>query len=75
MSRRDILNCLPDALAQDFVLIFDDCGRPGEQRTVADAEKILSKHNIAYNKGVYYGGSYKHIVVISSISWKFLCSL
>lgn len=75
MSRRDILDYLPKSLAEDFILIFDDCGRLGEEKTVADVEKILSKAGIAYSKGAYFGGGYKHIVVITSASWKFLCSL
>lgn len=66
---------MPQMLAKDFVLIFDDCGRQGEQKTVADVEEILHANNIAYTKGIYDDGGMKYVVVIASESWKFLCTL
>lgn len=75
LSRRDILPLMPQMLAKDFVLIFDDCGRQGEQKTVADVEAILRSNNIAYTKGIYDDGGMKYVVVLASESWKFLCTL
>lgn len=66
---------MPQILADDFVLIFDDCGRLGEQKTVADVEAILRSNNIAYTKGIYDDGGMKYVVVLASESWKFLCTL
>ena len=74
-SRRDILECLPDILADDFIMMFDDCGRIGEKTTVAEAEKILLANNIVYKKGSYSEGADKTVNIIVSEKWGFLCSL
>lgn len=74
-SRRDVLHILPEILEEDFVMMFDDCGRLGEETSVTDAEKILQKNGISYAKGIYNGGGIKVTMVLTSESLKFLCSL
>lgn len=74
-SRRDILPLLPKILNKDFIIMFDDCGRIGEQKTVKDVEAILNENGILYKKGIYNGGGTKITTVLASESWKFLCSL
>lgn len=46
-SRKDIIECLPDILAENYTL-FDDCDRLGERNTVAEVEQVLLKNNIIF---------------------------
>lgn len=72
-SRRDILDCVPDILADNGIIIFDDAERKGEQRTISDLEILLKRNNIYYQKRIYNGE--KQVCVIgTSNSWHF-CSL
>lgn len=75
MSRRDILPLLPNILKNDFVIMFDDCGRAGEARTVAEVEKVLKSKDVEYAEGIYFGGGTKITVVITSRQLKFLTTL
>lgn len=72
-SRKDIIECLPDILAEKFIILFDDCDRLGERNTVAEVEQVLLKNNIEYSKGLYHGE--KVVVIIVSKEWGFLCSV
>ncbi len=74
-SRRDILDVLPDVLADDFIIMFDDCGRNGEIQTVNDVATILGKNRCSYEYGCYDGGGYKKTCVFTSKSWKWLITL
>ncbi len=75
LSRRDILFCLPDILSETFVMMFHDCGRPGEQRLVQDVLQALQKANIQNHAGIYDGGGISKTVVITCPKWKWLTSL
>lgn len=74
-SRRDIIDLLPDILPENFVMMFDDCGRDGEIQTVNDVARVLNKNGVSYKYGCYDGGGYKKTCVFTSESWKWLVSL
>ncbi|MEE1362425.1 MAG: hypothetical protein U0K23_07580 [Selenomonadaceae bacterium] len=74
-SRRDILSHIPDILDKDFVVLFDDCGRPGERNTVQDFINMLNNIGIENYNGVYNGGGIKITIAVTSKSWKWLTSL
>lgn len=72
-SRRDILDVLPKALADSFVIVIDDANRKGEKRTVSAIENILKA-----NKTQYKSRNYKSLsdcYVIASADNRFLCTL
>jgi len=72
-ARVDILNLLPECLAESFVIVVDDYNRHGEKNMVAILEMILSENEISFVKGVYSGQ--KDCVVICSEDLKFICSM
>ena len=72
-SRIDVLQLLPDCLAEDFVIMLDDCERPGENHTWEEMKRVLDTSGIKYAEGVYSGK--KDCRVMSSKSLKFVCSL
>lgn len=75
LSRRDVLEQLPSILSKDFVIMIDDCGRPGEMNTANEAMLTLQENNILYKCGLYDGGGIKKTCVIASPKWKWLTSL
>ncbi len=74
-SRRDILDLLPETLADNFVMLLDDCGRQGEINTVKDIEKILKRSGIRYGIETYPGPMFKNLVLIVSESNKWLLTV
>lgn len=73
LSRSNILDLIPQNLADDFVIIFDDVERPAEQETVRLLEKKLRKNNIVYTKSLYpalktqavlAGGNYQYVTLL-----------
>lgn len=72
-SRIDILDILPDALAEDFIILFDDFERSGEKRSAELLEKKLSESSIKYKKGFYCGN--KDVIVIVSEKNSFITSM
>ena len=74
-SRCDILPHLPGILAENFAILVDDCGRQGEQNTVREIKRILSKNNIEFASRLYPSDGEKHVWVIASKGWKFLASV
>lgn len=72
-ARIDVLGCMPGILNKSFVLLLDDFGRPGEQRTTQAMEETLKDHGIAYAKGVYSG--LKKTLVLCSLDNRFFTSL
>ena len=72
-ARIDILNLLPECLAESFVIVVDDYNRFGEKNMVAMLETILKENDISYVKGIYSGQ--KDCVVICSENLKFVCSM
>ena len=75
LSRRDTLPLIPQILEKDFVIMIDDCGRPGEIKLVHDLKNKLSEHFIDYAEGFYKGVNKKDLFVIVSKNLKFLTSL
>ena len=72
-ARRDIIDILPDALNDSFVIVIDDCNRRGEKATIAEIEQLLHRNGIAYEKGVYAGMS--DCCVIASADNRFFCTM
>ena len=72
-SRIDVLQLLPDCLVEDFVIMLDDCERPGENHTWEEMKRMLDRHGIKYSVGAYPGK--KDCRIMSSESLKFVCSL
>lgn len=72
-SRRDILEILPDALDDSFVIVMDDYNRKGEKATIAEIEEVLKNNNITYFKGIYPGLT--DCCVLTSADNKFFCTM
>lgn len=72
-ARIDVLQMLPDILADNWIILIDDCNRSGEQHTVQEMERVFKQSNIAYAKGKYSG--MKDCVVLTSYKLKFVCSM
>lgn len=72
-SRIDVLNIIPDRLADDFVIIVDDCDRLPEQETYNKITRLLFEKGISYSEGIYSG--LKDVRIIVSENKKFLCTL
>ncbi|HBI61248.1 MAG TPA: hypothetical protein DDY31_08570 [Lachnospiraceae bacterium] len=72
-ARVDILELLPDVLADSFIIVVDDFNRQGEKNTVAVLEEILQENGILYVKGVYAGK--KDCIVICSEDLKYVKSM
>lgn len=61
------------ALADDFIIILDDCDRKGEQDTMDALLSVLRQNGMAYEVGPYAGA--KTTFVVCSPKYKFLLSL
>lgn len=72
-SRRDILDILPDALEDSFVIVMDDYNRKGEKATITEIEEVLKKNKIEYYKGIYLGMT--DCCVLTSADNKFFCTM
>lgn len=46
--RSNIFELIPNNLADDFIIIFDDYQRKGEKKTARHVEKLLQENNIDY---------------------------
>lgn len=68
-SRIDILELIPDFLAKDFVLFFDDSNRRGEINTIKKVEDLLRKRNIPFKTGTFYGEKNSTIIVSKANSF------
>lgn len=73
LSRIDILDILPESLAQSFVIMMDDYERAGEQHTMQALERILRENDIPFIGGNYRGA--KDFRVVCSPDNKFICTL
>ena len=69
-SRTNVLDLIPENLAQDFVIIFDDAERCGEKNTADLIFKKLKENNIVYE--AFYKTATKTQLVITSPKYKFL---
>ena len=72
-ARIDVLQMIPACLAEDFIIMIDDCERSGEKRTVMEMERVLQENQILYRKGKYSGK--KDCIVIAANVLKFVCSM
>ncbi|MDY4032188.1 MAG: hypothetical protein SOY64_03845 [Pyramidobacter sp.] len=72
-ARIDVLQLLPGCLAENFVIMLDDCERSGENHTWEEMKRALDSHGIKYATGVYSGK--KDCWIMSSKSLKFVCSM
>lgn len=73
-SRYDICFIAEKFLQNDqFIIIFDDYSRIGEQDTVNDLLKILNSKSIKYTKNVYSG--YKSQIIIATENYKYATTI
>ena len=72
-ARIDILDLIPDSLAESFIIVLDDFNRQGEKNTIKVLEEKLKETGITYVRGVYSGQ--KDCLVICSEDLKFVCSM
>ncbi len=68
--RSNIIDLIPQNLAEDFIIIFDDAGRAGEQNTIAQTKAKLSAQGIAF--GTQQRDALKSQFLIFSKSWEFV---
>lgn len=76
LSRVDILPHIPDILADDFVIICDDCERAGEKAMIKMLEDKLRESGVDFVSSGFerYRGA-KDIVVIASKRLKFVTTM
>jgi len=72
-ARIDILELLPDCLADSFIILVDDFNRQSEKNTVEFIKEKLNEKGIDYKQGSYNGQ--KSLCVIASSDLAFACSL
>ncbi|MFW7415411.1 hypothetical protein [Demequina sp. SO4-18] len=72
-ARIDILDLIPQALEERFIIMLDDYNRPGEQRTAAAIAKALDAAGIAHETTRYSGE--KDLWVATSPDLRFFTSL
>ncbi len=68
-SRSNILDLI-DCLNQDFIIIFDDAGRPGEKDTIEKTLQLLTNRGVEY--ATFERISVKEQFVITSPSYAFV---
>lgn len=66
-SRIDILSILPECLAENFIVIMDDCNRAGEVHTWEEIRKKMKACGISYAEGAYSGDKDMRIMVSESL--------
>lgn len=73
-SRYDIVSIIENCKADDeFVIIFDDYNRTGEQDTVNVIIDTLQQKGMEFHKGIYQG--VKSVCVIGTSKYRFITSL
>jgi hypothetical protein len=73
-SRYDIVNLAQRFLANDeFIIIFDDCNREGENDTLIDLYQVLKSKKIAFVKAKYQG--VKTVAIIATMKYRFITTL
>lgn len=72
-ARIDLLKILPQGLAADFAVLFDDVNLRQNAAAAAVYEQTLTAAGVACGSAVYEGA--KDFAVITSDSWKFLRTL
>lgn len=73
LARKDILDILPNSLANSFAIIIDDYHRPTIQKMAQLVEQCLSDAGIEFESGTYQGEKWTR--VIASVDNSFLCSM
>lgn len=73
VSRRDIVDFLPNCLEDEFVIVIDDTDREGERHTVREIVQKLSSDGIETCIGKYKGTT--DCTIITSSGYGFLCSM
>ena len=68
--RTNILDLIPQNLAQDFVIILDDAERDGEQNTAKLIFEKLDESNVKYSN--FYQHASKSQLIITSDKYKFI---
>lgn len=72
-SRIDILQIVPECLADSYVIMIDDAHRIGEKNTIGLIQKKLRENDLKFWCGNYSGK--KDTYVIASMDNRFICTL
>lgn len=72
-SRIDILDILPECLADSFILMLDDAERAGEQNTLTMIGNVLAESNITCCVNYYSG--LKATAIVTSEDMHFFCTM
>lgn len=72
-ARIDVLRLLPGCVGDDYVIMIDDCNRPGELGTVKEMEAILTQQVSGCKRGLYRGE--KDCILLASESRGFLTTM
>lgn len=73
-SRIDILDILPECLAESWIIMMDDVERMGEYNTLDMIRDVLEENNIAYAEQEYWGGE-KSFLIMTSLDNRFFCTI
>ena len=74
-ARRDIIAFIPQCLNDDFVIMIDDCGRPGEIHLCNQIQSILQSNGIKFASTQYSASGINKVGIITSESKRFFASL
>ena len=69
-SRIDVLQLMPDILAEKFVVVMHDVRRSGEAATFARMQQVLKKSKIEFARGFYTSTG-----ILCSSNWAFLTTV
>ena len=70
-SRLGCIDTIRSNPREDFVIVFDDCNRPGEVQTIQVVEKALASKGIGFEKrelsgrtrqAVFAAGDFRHVL-------------
>ena len=70
-SRFGCIDTIRSNPRKDFVIVFDDCNRPGEIQTIGVVEKLLRSKGAGFEKrelsgrtrqAVFASGAFKHVL-------------
>ena len=67
-SRGGIINIIPNCIAQEFIIIFDDYDRQGEKETIELVIQKLNENRIPFKSTVYRGIKHQYLIYSPSFS-------
>lgn len=68
-ARRDLLELIPEMMADDFVILIDDIDRDVNRRLAGEIEESFKKAGISTRSGAYWGQKGMAVVASESLKW------